>query len=111
MVKTHVKKAVKAMGRPKKHEKLRARIVIALRTLRKPSGRQASTSKTRGVSKIKISYSEIRKALGCRASNRLLKVECAGLLMSRNWKKRPKNEPLSQEQFATYRASQNYQGW
>ena len=111
MVKNQVKKAEKAMGRPKKHKKLRARIVIALRTLRRPSGRQASTSKTRGISKKKVSYAEIRKALGCRASNRLLKVECAGLLMSRTYKKRPKSEPMSQEQFAAYRVSQNYQGW
>ena len=116
MAKKKAKNPKKTTGRPPKYPHLRARVVVALRTLRSPSGRTPSTTKKRGVDRDVVSFSEIRKDLGAPVSNRILKVACSGLLRSRKRKRRtlrytPFEGQMTQEQFRGYSVSQRSQGW
>ena len=124
MVKTKLKKlkpAARFPGRPKKYPDLRRRVVLVLRTLRAPSGRPVNTSVmprpgVRGTDRWKVSYAEIRKALGGKVRNELLMAACKGLSRNRQWKRKPSSlsqeeMAMSQEQWRGYANSASQQGW
>ena len=116
------KPAARPPGRPKKYSNLRKDVVLVLRTLRAHTARPPNTFTMprpgqRGTDRGKVSYAEIRKALGGKVRNELLMSACKGLLRTR---KRPARKPsslsiedkaLSQEQWRGYVSSQGRQGW
>ena len=124
MVKTKLKKlkpAARFPGRPKKYPDLRRRVVLVLRTLRAPSGRPVNTSVmprpgVRGTDRWKVSYAEIRKALGLKVHDERLILACKGLKRTRTRKLRlstltQEERTMSDFQWRGYMSSQGQQGW
>ncbi len=117
------KPAARPPGRPKKYPNLRKDVVLVLRTLRAHTARPPNTSTMprpgqRGTDRWKVSYAEIRKALGTKVRNERLISACKGLMRTRKRPARKRASPssqedkaMSQEQWRGYASSQGRQGW